>query len=145
MLPTPLPALQRAEPANQIHLLLWEAPRALELEQLATYTNAQRASYRDDLLQRLNTRSNFLNLDRYLDRELVALKAMCDRAPHSLILLEDFDWLLTYLRARPGGGNLKLLWSNLRQTRKLPCRLWIVLPPALAPKDWPAERRLALA
>ncbi len=140
-----LPELHRAEPANQIHLLLWDAPRALELEQLATYTNAQRASYRDDLLQRLNTRSNFLNLDRYLDRELAALKAMCDRATRPTILLEDFDWLLTYLRARPGGGNLKLLWSNLQETRKLSCRLWIVLPPALAPKTWPAQRRLALA
>ncbi|NJK99763.1 MAG: hypothetical protein HC910_04030 [Spirulinaceae cyanobacterium SM2_1_0] len=145
MLPTPLPELHRAEPANQIHLLLWDAPRDLELNKLASYVNGDRLSYRDDLLQRLDSGSKFLNLDAYLDRELAALKAMCDRTTRPLILLEDFDWLLTYLRVRPSGGNLKLLWSNLQQTRKLPCRLWIVLPPALAPKDWPAQRRLAFA
>lgn len=139
---TKLP-LRSARPADQAHLLLWDNPDPGSLQFLTSHSNAHLVSYREHLCQRLPEGDRFLNLEEELGRELAALKHICEQAPRPVVILQDCDRLLAYLRWK-SGNHERLFWSNLANTRKLPARLWLVLPSVLAPKDlnlW-AETRI---
>lgn len=133
-------SLKSARPDNQPHLLLWDSPSEAELAELAFQNNAQRVNYRTHLLSRIpQNQGGFLVLHHYVDRELEAIKSMSWGVKKPIVLLENLDCLIAYLRIQPG-GQITLFWKHLEKTRKLESLLWIVIPPILKPSNWPEER-----
>lgn len=126
--------LRSVRPADQAHLLLWDNPDPASLKFLASHNNAHLTNYRENLCQRIPEGDRTLNLHQDLDRELDALKAICDESPRQMVILQECDRLITYLRWQRGNSE-RLFWSNLANTRKLSTLLWLVLPTALDPKD----------
>lgn len=133
--------LREAKPSDHPHLLLWDGPKDLELQQLAYRENADRISYRTHLLSRIAPQSRFLALHHQLERELDAIKAICATTPKPVVLLTDLDCLITYLHVQPESP-ITLFWQNLWNTRHLERILWIVLPSKLAPPNWDDSRCL---
>lgn len=129
--------LRNARPDNQVHLLLWDTPDESELIKISLYNHALRINYRKNLLQRINPGVQFLSLHHNLDEELEAIRSMCYGVKQEMILLEDFDCLITYLQVH---NQITLFWKNLEKTRKLEKLLWILLPSQLAPNTWPQNR-----
>jgi hypothetical protein len=134
-----LPLPRTLDPSDRAHLLLWDTPNPIELDQIIRYNGAQQVSYRENLLQRITPGSKFLNLHHQIDEELEAIKSICERAVKPVVLLEGLDCLITYLNTQPG-DHITLFWSSLENTRKLPRLLWILLPQKLAPTTWPDTR-----
>lgn len=132
--------LDEARPEDRVHLLVWETPNNGQLQDLAFRHNAERVDYRRHLLQRHPPNQRFLVLHHHLERELAALKTLCQQVSKPIILLEGFDCFITYLLSRPNSP-ITPLWTNLDQTRKLESRLWILLPPALVPPAWDDHRQ----
>jgi hypothetical protein len=120
-------------------LLLWDTPNPVELSQITLYNGAQRVSYRENLVQRINPGAKFLTLHHQVDEELEIIKSICDQAVKPVVLLEGLDCLITYLNTQPG-DYITLFWSSLENTRKLHRLLWILLPHKLAPKTWSEAR-----
>ncbi|MBF2068021.1 MAG: hypothetical protein IGS39_26940 [Calothrix sp. C42_A2020_038] len=131
--------LREARPSDRPHLLLWDNTNDLDLKQLALYENAERISYRDNLISRTPATSRFLKLHLHLARELDAIKNMCMNRSKPVVLLCEFDCLITYLRTEPE-AKLTFFWKNLDTTRHLESVLWIILPRKLAPTDWDENR-----
>lgn len=131
--------LRDARPDNQAHLLLWDTPNPFELDQIARYNNAQRVSYRDNLLHRTSPDAKSLTLHRKVDEEMGAIKSICEQSMKPVVLLEGLDCLITYLSVQPS-DHITLFWSNLQNTRKLQSLLWIILPHKIVPKTWPEAR-----
>lgn len=134
-------SLKQARPDNQAHLLIWDNPTESSLWQIAYYNNAEQVNYRDNLMQRLDPDDKFLSLHHAIEKELAAIKAICQDSPKPVVLLEGMDTLITYLRIK-AGGQVPLFWRNLEKTRKLESLLWILLPSPLAPQTWPENRIL---
>jgi len=132
--------LDEARPEDRVHLLVWETPNNGQLQDLAFRHNAERVDYRHHLLQRHPPNQRFLVLHHHLERELAALKTLCQQVSKPIILLEGFDCFITYLLSRPNSP-ITPLWTNLDQTRKLESRLWILLPPALVHPTWDDHRQ----
>jgi hypothetical protein len=126
--------LRSARPTDQAHLLLWDNPDAASLQFLASHNCAHLVSYREHLCQRIPAGDRTLNLHEELDRELDALRTICAESPRQMVILQDCDRLIAYLRCKRGNYE-RLFWSSLANTRKLSTLLWLVLPSALAPKD----------
>jgi hypothetical protein len=135
--------LRDARPSDRAHLLLWDTPNPFELDQITRYNNAQRISYRENLLQRISPNAKFLTLHHQVDEELAAIKSVCDQSAKPVVLLEGLDCLITYLNTRPG-DHITLFWSSLENTRKLQRLLWIILPHKLVPKIWPETRLIRI-
>lgn len=131
--------LRDARPSDRAHLLLWDTPNPIELDQIIRYNNAQRVSYRENLMQRITPGSKFLTLHHQIDEELEAIKSICAQAVKPVVLLEGLDCLITYLNTQPG-NHTTLFWSSLENTRKLPSLLWILLPHKIVPKTWSDTR-----
>ncbi len=131
--------LKQAQPADRPHLLLWQNPSPIELWNVAFQNNAQEVDYRTDLLERISPDANYLMLNRYLDREFDRLRALCAESPKPIILLKNFDCLITYLIAKEPTQQ-DVLWRRLIDLRQLQGILWIVLPPALPPAYWSETR-----
>jgi len=131
--------LRNARPDERVHLLLWDTPNPVELSQITLYNGAQRVSYRENLVQRINPGAKFLTLHHQVDEELEIIKSICDQAVKPVVLLEGLDCLITYLNTQPG-DYITLFWSSLENTRKLHRLLWILLPHKLAPKTWSEAR-----
>jgi len=131
--------LRNARPDDRVHLLLWDTPNPVELSQITLYNGAQRVSYRENLVQRINPGAKFLTLHHQVDEELEIIKSICDQAVKPVVLLEGLDCLITYLNTQPG-DYITLFWSSLENTRKLHRLLWILLPHKLAPKTWSEAR-----
>jgi hypothetical protein len=131
--------LRYARPSDRAHLLIWDTPNPFELDQITRYNNAQRISYRENLLQRISPNAKFLTLHHQVDEELAAIKSVCDQSAKPVVLLEGLDCLITYLNTQPG-DHITLFWSSLENTRKLQRLLWIVLPHKLVLKTWPEAR-----
>lgn len=135
--------LRNARPSDRVHLLLWDTPNQFELDQITRYNNAQRISYRENLMQRINPGDNFLTLHHRVDEELAVLKSICDQSAKTVVLIEGLDCLITYLNTQHG-DHITLFWSSLENTRKLQCPLWITLPHKLVPKTWPEARLIRI-
>ena len=135
--------LRDARPSDRVHLLLWDTPNQFELDQITRYNNAQRISYRENLIQRINPGDNFLTLHHRVDEELTELKSICQQSAKPVVLLEGLDCLITYLNTQQG-DYITLFWSSLENTRKLQCPLWITLPHKLVPKTWPEARLIRI-
>lgn len=135
--------LRDARPSDRAHLLLWDTPNPFELDQITRYNNAQRISYRENLLQRISPNAKFLTLHHQVDEELAAIKSVCDQSAKPVVLLEGLDCLITYLNTQPG-DHITLFWSSLENTRKLQRLLWIVLPHKLVLKTWPETRLIRI-
>lgn len=132
--------LREAKPSDRPHLLLWDTPNDLELRQLAYRENAERISYRTNLLNRIAAQnSSFLALHMRLDRELNSIKAICAETNKPLVILKDLDRLITYLCVQPESP-ITLFWQNLFNTRHLESILWILLPSKLTPPNWDENR-----
>ena len=131
--------LRNARPDERVHLLLWDTPNPVELSQITLYNGAQRVSYRENLVQRINPGAKFLTLHHQVDEELEIIKSICDQAVKPVVLLEGLDCLITYLNTQPG-DYITLFWSSLENTRKLHRLLWILLPHKLPPKTWSEAR-----
>jgi hypothetical protein len=131
--------LRDARPDNQAHLLLWDTPNTFELDQITRYNNAQRVSYRENLLKRTRPDAKFLTLHHQVDEELAAIKSICEQAIKPVVLLEGLDCLITYLNVQDG-DYITLFWSSLENTRKLRSLLWIILPHKLVSQTWPKAR-----
>jgi hypothetical protein len=123
------------------YILYWDHPEQSELEHLAFRYTAERVSYRDNLITRHTnlSKSEFLNLDMHSDRELEALKQICQESIKPLVILEDLDILFAYFVTRVHSP-IDLLWKKLADTRQLACLLWIVLPSTLTAKYWDETR-----
>lgn len=133
--------LRDAKPSDRPHLLAWASPTESELWQLAYYNNAHEVDYRDDLLQRhSNSASQFLSLDRRIDREISAMRTLCSQSAKPTVLLKNLDCLVTYLSITKA-ANLDLFWRKLIDLNHLESLLWIIMPPKLVPAHW-AENRL---
>jgi hypothetical protein len=135
--------LRDARPSDRAHLLLWDTPNPFELDQITRYNNAQRISYRENLLQRISPNAKFLTLHHQVDEELAEIKNVCDQSAKPVVLLEGLDCLITYLNTQPG-DHITLFWSSLENTRKLQRLLWIVLPHKLVLKTWPETRLIRI-
>jgi hypothetical protein len=135
--------LRNARPSDRVHLLLWDTPNQFELDQITRYNNAQRISYRENLIQRINPGDKFLTLHHRVDEELAVLKSICDQSAKTIVLLEGLDCLITYLNIQHG-DHITLFWSSLENTRRLQCPLWITLPHKLVPKTWPEARLIRI-
>jgi hypothetical protein len=127
--------LRDARPDDQAHLLLWDTPNSLELRQILLYNGAQHVNYRENLLQRTEPGTNFLNLHYQVEEEFNAIRSICAQTSSPVVLLEGLDCLITYLHNQ-SGNHITLFWSTLEQTRKLQSLLWIILPHKLAPTTW---------
>ena len=131
--------LRNAKPSDRPHLLLWDTPNEADLEQISFYNHAERINYRDNLLSRIDSKERFLVLHQHLDREVDAIRAICSKSSHKVVLLEGLDALVTYLYAQPS-IRAALLWQKLSNLRHLESILWILLPNKLAPPNWTADR-----
>lgn len=131
--------LKQAQPIDRPHLLLWQNPSPMELWNVAFQNNAQEVDYRTDLLDRISPDANYLMLNRYLDREFDRLRTLCTESPKPIVLLKNFDCLITYLIAKDPNSQ-DVLWRRLIDLRQLQGILWIVLPPALVPAYWSETR-----
>ena len=122
------------------HLLLWDTPNNLELQQLTYREDAECISYRTHLLSRPDLQSSgSLALHCWVERELDAIKAICANTDKPVVLLKDLDCLITYLHVQPESP-ITLFWQNLLNTRHLESILWIILPSQLVPPDWDESR-----
>ena len=139
--PQTLPSLREVRPSDQAHLLFWDEPTPAGLHYLTTYNNAQLHHYRDRLQQRLQPRQKFLHLHHHLPQEIADLTELCHTCQKSIVLLQGFDLLLTYLRVQPNSP-LSSFWKTLDLHRKLAVPLWILLPTALQPPQWHRDRAL---
>jgi hypothetical protein len=135
--------LRDVRPSDRVHLLLWDTPNQFELDQITRYNNAQRISYRENLIQRINPGDNFLTLHHRVDEELTELKSICEQSAKTIVLLEGLDCLITYLNTQHG-DHITLFWSSLENIRKLQCPLWITLPHKLVPTTWPEARLIRI-
>ncbi|KAF3886502.1 MULTISPECIES: hypothetical protein [Nostocales] len=133
--------LREAQPSDRPHLLIWDTPNDSELRRLVYRENADLISYRDHLLNRIDTSKPFLTLHLWLERELDAIKAMCANTSKPVVLLKDLDCLITYLHVR-SNSPITLFWQNLFYTRHLQSILWILLPSQLTPSNWDDSRML---
>lgn len=131
--------LRNARPQDRVHLLLWDTPNLVELNQITLYNDAQRVSYRENLIQRISPGAKFLSLHHQVDEELEIIKSISNQAVKPVVLLEGLDFLITYLNTQPG-DYITLFWSSLENTRKLHRIMWILLPHKLAPKTWSEAR-----
>lgn len=131
--------LRDAKPSDRPHLLLWDSPNQADLEQISFYNHAQRISYRDNLLSRIDDKERFLVLHQYLDRELDAIRTICSKSSHTVVLLEGLDCLITYLYVQPSTP-ITFFWQKLSNMRHLESILWILLPTKLAPPNWTEKR-----
>jgi len=132
--------LQEVKLRDRPHLLLWDTPNDLELQQLAYREDAERISYRTHLLSRLNLQSSgSLALHCWVERELDAIKTIGTNTSKPVVLLKDLDCLITYLHVQPESP-ITLFWQNLFNTRHLESILWIILPSQLVPPDWDESR-----
>jgi len=127
--------LDKVELRDRPYLLYTDKLSKTALNQLAFRYTADRVGYRDDLIKRhtSTSKSGYLNLQMQCDRELDAIKQICQNATKPIVLLEDLDVLLTYLYTR-SNSPLNLFWRNLAATRQLACPLWLLLP-----KSWESE------
>lgn len=103
--------LKDAKPSDRIHLLLWDDYTELDLKELISYNNAQCISYRENLLSRINPQKKYLMLEQNLDEELTAIKEICSTAIKPVVILKEFDILLTYLYIKPSSP-ITLFWQN---------------------------------
>lgn len=136
-------SLHGAIPSDQIHLISWQTFDELDIRMFCVKQHADCVSYRDNLLQRTSAEDRFLALDLYVDRELNALKTLCDKSTSEMVVVYGVDILVAYLQARSGKA-YNLFWDRLLRTRHLTALLWIVLPPTFIPPRWPADRVLPL-
>ncbi|BAZ87947.1 MULTISPECIES: hypothetical protein [Nostocales] len=132
-------SLQDAKPTDSPHLLLWDNPNDLEIQQILFNNNAQLVSYRDNLLIRVKPQQKFLSFQDKLGQELEVLKKICTDTTKPIILLKDMDILITYLYSYPQSP-LSLFWNNLANMRHLQSILWIILPSKLNPPNWNINR-----
>lgn len=136
--------LREAKPSDRPHILLWDSPNEVDLEQILYYNKAQRINYRDNLLSRIDeSKDRFLLLHEHLDRELEAIRSICSQATDEIVLLEGLDYLITYLSVQPSNA-LASLWHRLSQMRQLESILWILLPTKLTPPNWPEKRMICI-
>lgn len=131
--------LRDAVPTDRPHMLVQSGPDDLRLRRLCVANNAEYVSYREDLLARISAAGRFLVLDRYIHRELDAVRAICAKLQGRVIVLDGLDVVLTYLRARSPIFEQDFVRSLLNM-RQLEGVLWVVLPATLVPKDWPTSR-----
>ena len=133
--------LRRVELSDRVHLLACEA--ANNVRSLCNSQNAEYVNYRDQLLARTLKSDKFLVLDRYIDREIEGFRDLCSQSPGRVLVVDEVDILLAYLRCRPG-PQLDIFWDRLRTARHFNALLWIVLPATCIPSRWPQTRiRLA--
>jgi len=121
--------LDKVELRDRPYLLYADKLSKTALNQLVFRYTADHVSYRNDLITRhtSTSKSSYLNLQYQTERELEAIKQICQNATKPIVLLEDLDVLLTYLATR-SNSHLNLFWQKLASTRQLACPLWIVLP-----------------
>jgi len=131
--------LRSAKPSDRPHLLVWDTPDEVELQQIALYNNAQRVNYRQNLLSRVKPGDRFLVLHQYLDRELNAISSIGASADKPIVLLEGLDCFITYLYVQPASP-ISLFWQKITDMRHLESLLWILLPSKLVHDGW-AETR----
>lgn len=131
--------LRSAIPSDSPHILIWDNPSETDLSALAFQNNAKRINHRQTWLQRLPPDSQFLNLD--CRTEIQAIRALCQNITEPVVLLEDLDYLISYLSISPDSP-ITTFWFNLAQMRHLPCLLWLVLPSLWVPSDWDTHRLL---
>lgn len=132
--------LSDAVPRDRAHLLRCAAPDGLRLERLCLEQNGQMVSYRANLTGRRPGGQTHLTLNHRLDEELNAIRLICSQhRHHSFVLLTDLDCLLAYLKA-VADGSYHVFIRKLKLLRQLETRLWVLLPPRLAPDQWPPER-----
>lgn len=132
--------LQDVKLRDRPHLLLWDTPNKLELQQLTYREDAECISYRTHLLSRPDLQSSgSLALHCWVERELDAIKAIGTNTDKPVLLLKDLDCLITYLYVQPESP-ITLFWQNLLNTRHLESILWIILPSQLVPPDWHESR-----
>jgi|GEM_PF-373486 len=133
--------LNKAPLRDRPYILYWDRPEQSELEHLAFRYTAERVSYRDNLITRHTnlSKSEFLNLDIHSDRELEALKQICQESIKPLVILQDLDILFAYFATR-SHSPINLLWQKLANTRQLACPLWIILPTTLTARYWDETR-----
>ena len=132
-------SLRDAFPGDRPHILLWNNPTELDLNELACRENAQRVSYRQNLLDRVPSQGRFLGLHRHLEKEIDSLRHICYDTDKIVVLLEDFDCLVTFLNTI-ANSPISLFWQQLLNLRQLESCLWILLPASLLPPDWPESR-----
>lgn len=133
--------IAEAKPSDRPHILVWNHFTDEDLEDLRFRHGTYRVNYRKDLLDRHQTTSSssFLALNRRIDREIQALRDLCEHSPLAYVQLEDLDRLITYL-ASTNSQDLELFWQKLIDLRQLPKILWIILPSSLVPSHWPSDR-----
>jgi hypothetical protein len=131
--------LRSALPSDSPHILVWDNLTEIQLSGLALHNNAKRISHRQDWLQRLPPNGQFLNLD--YRTEIQAIRALCQNTPEPVVILEDLDYLISYLSISPDSP-ITTFWFNLAQMRHLPRLLWLVLPSLWVPSDWDTHRLL---
>jgi hypothetical protein len=99
MLPKDL-KLNQAQPADRPHLMLWNKFNDQELRAIAYYYDLEIISYRENLLSRISPNSSFLALHQNLERELKAIRQICDSSSKKVVILRDLDCLITYLQVQ---------------------------------------------
>lgn len=127
--------LKDAKPSDRVHLLLWDNYNELDLKELTFYHNAECISYRENLLSRTNYQKKYLMLEQNLDEELTAIKQICTTAIKPVVIVKEFDILLTYLYIKPSSP-ITLFWQKLANLRHLDKILWLILPTKLKPPNW---------
>lgn len=128
--------LRNPKYCDRPYILRWDNPTDTQLTELAHQEAAHRINYRAHLLSRIPSDRAFLNLHHHIDREINTLKTLCTTTEHPLILLEQFDCFITYLNSEPSSP-LSIFWEHLQHLRQLSRPLWIILPAALVPPQWP--------
>lgn len=130
-----------AKPSDRPHLLVWDTCDEDGLEKLRFRHGTHRAHYAKDLLTRHEAQSSstYLFLHKRIDREIQALRDLCEASPANYIQLEGLDRLIAYL-ASTSYSDLDLFWQRLLDLRQLPKLLWIILPSSLIPAHWPPDR-----
>jgi len=137
-----LPSLKDAVPRDRAHILRCVAPDYFRLEHLCLEQNGRMASYRADLIGRLQGDQARLALNYRLDQEIDAIRQICSQhRNYAFVLLTELDCLVTYLKAARDGSQQVFL-KKLELLRQLETPLWILFPPRLIPDQWPSERMI---
>ena len=131
--------LNQAQPAHSPHLLLWDRFDDLQLKAIAYHYDLEIISYRQNLLSRISPNCSFLALHQNLERELKAIRQICNSSNKKVVILRDLDCLITYLQMQ-SESPITLFWQTLFDARHLESILWILLPYKLAPPMWTESR-----
>lgn len=132
--------LRRTGLIDRPHLLVCEELlTAYDIDRVCQENQASVINLRDELLSRLPIDEHNLLLHLEIDRECDAIRTLAWKHSNTVLLLTEMEVILTNISAHTN-RDMQTCLHRLMLLRQLESLVWIVLPLALVPGDWPKDR-----